>query len=175
MKKSRFLLLDAGPIIKLFELRIWETFIKTYDVLIARSIVEQIIYKGEGGILDFIDYQFEEADRQGLLKIVDVEPSKVKTFLNKFSLSEKYAVDTGEDETIAYWYHEMDRPSVCSSDGAVFSILGYLGGGEYGISLEEALGKMGHSKSVEWKYTKKFRQKYTHKGQIDATQGQDLL
>lgn len=175
MKKFPFLLLDAGPVIKLFELRIWEAFIKTYDILIARSVVEQIIHKGEGGILDFIDYQFEEADRQGLLKIVDVEPSKVKTFLDKFSLSEKYAVDAGEDETLAYWYSQTNRPGVCSSDGAVFSILGYLGGGEYGISLEEALGEMGHSKSVEWKYTKKFRQKYTRKGQIDATQGQRLI
>jgi hypothetical protein len=174
MKKSRFLLLDAGPIIKLFELHIWEAFIKTYDVLIARSVVEQIIYKGEGDILDFIDYQFEESDRQGLLKIVDVEPSKVKTFLDKFNLSDKYAVDAGEDETIAYWYYQTGRPSICSSDGAVFSILGYLGGGEHGISLEEALYKMGHSKSVEWKYTKKFRQKFTHKGQIEATQSQDI-
>lgn len=175
MKKLQFLLLDAGPIIKLFELRMWEAFIKAYDVLIARSVVEQIIYKGEGGVLDFIDYPFEEADRQGLLKIVDVESSKVKAFLDEFNLSERYAVDTGEDETIAYWYHQTNRPSVCSGDHAVYGILGYLRGGECGVSLEEALSGMGCSKSVELPYTKKFRERWTKKGQTDSVQGQDLV
>jgi hypothetical protein len=38
MKKFRFLLLDAGPIIKLFSLGIWDDFTKHCDVSISRII-----------------------------------------------------------------------------------------------------------------------------------------
>ena len=175
MKKFQFLLLDAGPIIKLFELGIWETFLKAYDVVIARSVVEQSIRKSGGDTSDFIDYPFEEADQQGLLKIIDVEPREVKDFIDKFDLSSKYAVDAGEDETLAYWHVQAERPAVCSSDGAVFSILGYLGEGKSGLSLEEALEKMGRSEQLEWKYTKEFREKYTRKGKVDFVQGKGIL
>jgi hypothetical protein len=40
MKKFQFLLLDAGPIIKLFELGLWDKFIEKCDVTIPRTIVE---------------------------------------------------------------------------------------------------------------------------------------
>ena len=38
MKKSPFLLLDAGPIIKLFELGIWEVFIGRCDVTFSKTV-----------------------------------------------------------------------------------------------------------------------------------------
>lgn len=41
MKKFSFLLLDTGPIIKLFELGIWDDFIKRCDVTISRTVAEQ--------------------------------------------------------------------------------------------------------------------------------------
>jgi hypothetical protein len=49
MKKFRFLLLDAGPIIKLFSLGIWEEFLKHCDVTISRIIAEdQALYTEDG-------------------------------------------------------------------------------------------------------------------------------
>ena len=37
MKKFKFLLLDAGPIIKLFELGIWDEFISRCDITVTRT------------------------------------------------------------------------------------------------------------------------------------------
>jgi hypothetical protein len=175
MKKFPFLLLDAGPIIKLFELGIWDKFIKRYNVTIARTVVEQSIYRGEADSRDFIEYSFEEVAGQGLFRIIDVTPTKVKEFIDKFDISSKYAFEEGEDETLAYWFFQAKEHQVCSSDGAVFSILGYLGRDEQGVSLEEVLKKMGLSRQLEWKYTERFRHKYTKMGQIDAVQGQGFV
>jgi hypothetical protein len=175
MRKFQFLLLDAGPIIKLFELGIWDKFIKRYDVTIARTVVEQSIYKGEAESPDFIEYSFEEVAEQGLFRIIEVAPSRVKEFIDKFDISSKYAFDAGEDETLAYWFFEGKEHQVCSSDQAVFNILGYLGKGELGLSLQEALERMGYSPNLEWKYTRRFRDKYTKMGQIDAVQDQGLV
>jgi hypothetical protein len=41
MKKFRFLLLDAGPIIKLFELGIWDRFIGKCEVTISRIVADE--------------------------------------------------------------------------------------------------------------------------------------
>ena len=41
MKKYQFLLLDAGPIIKLFELGIWGVFIKRCDVTVSQTVADQ--------------------------------------------------------------------------------------------------------------------------------------
>ena len=64
---------------------------------------------------------------------------------------------------------------MCSADGAVYSVLGFLGQGDQGISLEEILKDIGLSQSkLEWKYRKKFREKYTLIGQADSIQSQAL-
>ena len=44
MKRFQFLLLDAGPIIKLFELGLWDAFIKKYEVSISRTVANQAKY-----------------------------------------------------------------------------------------------------------------------------------
>ena len=49
MKKFPFLLLDAGPIIKLFELNIWDEFLKRCDVNIPRTVAEvEVVFAGKG-------------------------------------------------------------------------------------------------------------------------------
>ncbi|MHC4476593.1 MAG: hypothetical protein ACYTEL_13165 [Planctomycetota bacterium] len=60
---------------------------------------------------------------------------------------------------------------ICAADKAVFRVLGFLGKADRGISLEEVLQKIGLSQpNLEWEYTKKFREKYTNLGQVDAVQ-----
>jgi hypothetical protein len=64
---------------------------------------------------------------------------------------------------------------VCSADHAVFRVLGMFAKVKQGISLEEVLQKIGLSRKLEWKYTKKFREKYTSMGQVDSIQDQGLV
>ena len=169
MKKLQFLLLDAGPIIKLFELGIWKTFIEKYEVSITRTVVEQCIYVTQSDGIVFIDFPFEQAAEEGLIKIIDVKPGNVAAFIGE--LSNKYDLHAGEDETLTFLNTATEDYHVCAADGAVFKVLGYIGKGERGISLEELLNTIGQGRKLEWRFRKAFRDKYTKEGQIDATQG----
>jgi hypothetical protein len=60
---------------------------------------------------------------------------------------------------------------LCSADGPVFRLMGFLGRGDQGISLEEVLDKIGlKQNTLEWPYTKKFRLERTQQGKIEAAQ-----
>jgi hypothetical protein len=170
-------LLDAGPIIKLFEIGLWEKFIKRYDVTIARTVVEEAVYTGRCDSFCYIDFPFEQADDQGLIKIIDKTRGEVKDFLINSGIGTKYRIDPGEAETLAFLVNSSEDFVLCTADGPVFSTLGFLGKAEKGISLEELLQKRGltPSQKLAWRFTKKFRDKYTALGRIDAAQGQGLV
>jgi len=176
MKKFRFLLLDAGPIIKLFEIGIWDEFIKRCDITISRTVAEEeVVFAGKEESKEYIDFGLKPWEEKDLIEIIEVEPSKVKGFYQKSNLREKYTIDPGEEETLAFLHRQSEDWKVCSADGAVYSVLGFLGKGDQGISLEEILKDIGLSQSkLEWKYRKKFREKYTLIGQADSIQSQAL-
>ena len=168
MKKFPFLLLDAGPIIKLFELSIWESFIKKCDVTICRIVANEA--KWASGESEDVRIDLEQYENQSLINIIDVDMSLVKSFYNRFNLQYKESIHDGEKETLALLCNSTEDWQICSSDGAVFRTLGLLGKAQQGISLEEVLNKIGLSANLEWLYTKRRREKYTRMGQTDAIQ-----
>jgi len=172
MRRFPFLLLDAGPIIKLFQLGIWDEFITKCDVAISRIVAEEAQYAS----LEFEDISIDlkSYDEQNLIKIVDIELSKVKAFYEKFDLKYKTIIHPGEKETLALLCSSSESWLVCSADGAVFRILGLLGKAEQGISLEEILIQIGLSQQLEKQYTKRFRERYTRMGKIDSIQGHSV-
>lgn len=174
MKKFQFLLLDAGPIIKLFELNIWVDFVKRCDVTICRTVANQAKYASQG--FEDIRVDLEPFEEEGLIEIFDSEPSVNKAFYEKFSEQYKAIIHDGEKQMLAYLCDSSENWLVCSADGAIFRVLGSLGRIEQGISLEEILEKIGLSQSnLEWEYTKKFREKYIRMGQVDSIQDKGLL
>jgi len=170
MKKFPFLLLDAGPIIKLFELDIWDAFIEKCAVNVSRIVADQAKYASQQ--FEDISIDLEPYEQQGRIKILDVEPSVVKAFLDRFDILYKAIVHDGEKETLAFLSACSEDWRICAADRAVFRVLGLLGKGEQGCSLEEILDAIGLSRQLQWEYTKKFREKYTKMGQMDAVQGQ---
>ena len=177
MKKFPFLLLDAGPIIKLFELSIWDKFIERCDVNISRTVAEnEVVFASKEYDKEYIDFGLKPWEEKGLIKIIEAELSDVKVFYEKHNLKGKYRIDPGEEEALAFLYKCSKDWKLCSADGPVFSVLGFLGRSEQGISLEEILDKIGLSQSsLERRYTKKFREKYTQLGQTDFVQRQGLM
>ena len=183
MKKFPFLLLDAGPIIKLFSLGIWDEFIKHCDVNISRIIAEDQALYTEDGTQQIDLKPYEE---QGLIQIIDVKPSLVKAFHDRFKPAYKDGIHDGEKETLAFLCQFSEEWLVCSGDKAVFMALGLLRKGDQGISLEEILTRIGLTIGVRWDqvtpqnkaywpYTRKFRELWTRKGQTDFVQGQGLV
>lgn len=168
MKRFPFLLLDAGPIIKLFQLGIWDEFILRCDVTVSRTVAEEAQYTSrefEDVCIDLESYAVEDR-----IVIVDVQLSDIRTFREKFDLTNKVIVHAGELETLAFMLSSLENWRVCAADKAVFRVLGLLGRGERGISLEEILKEIGLWQDMERHYTKKFREEHTRRGQIDCVQ-----
>jgi hypothetical protein len=181
VKKFQFLLLDAGPIIKLFSLGIWDEFIGRCDVNVSRIIAEdQALYTEDG--LKHID--LAPYDQQGRIKVLDINASAVKAFYDESGLLRKYDVHDGEKETLAFLCTSSENWRVCSADRVVFTILGRVNRANQGISLEEILEAIGiglgskwkglTAKDKDWKYTKNFREKHTRTGQVDSIQNDRL-
>jgi hypothetical protein len=181
MKKFQFLLLDAGPIIKLFSLGIWDEFLKHCDVTISPIIAkDQALYTEDG--CQRID--LEPYEKQ--IKILDVGSDTARRFHDRFDLAYKAIIHDGEKETLAFLCQSSGEWLVCSGDKAVFMALGLLGKGDRGISLEEILTRIGLAIGIRWNqvtpqnkaywpYTRKFRKLWTRKGQADFVQGQGLV
>jgi hypothetical protein len=178
-KKYQFLLLDAGPIIKLFELDIWDTFIQRCDVTVSRIVANEAKYASQEP--QDIRIDLEPYADKGLIQIVDTEPSVVKAFLDKLPQSDAYIVHDGEKETLATLTNSSEDWKVCAADKAVFRVLGYLGRAEQGLSLEETLNAIGLQPGVNWnnvspknrkwwRYSKGFREENTELGERDFIQ-----
>ena len=173
MKKFRFLLLDAGPIIKLFELGVWDQFTARCEVTVCRTVVAEAKWASQEFTDIRIDLDSDECNAR--IRVQDVELATAKEFHNRFDPSYRTIIHDGEKETLAFLCHSPEEWLVCSADSGVFRTLGALGRANQGISLEEILTQLGLGRSVEWKYSKRFRLKYTCLGQEDAIQGQGLL
>ena len=172
MKKIPFLLLDAGPIIKLFSLDIWDDFIQRCDVTISQTVANEAKWASQE--FEDIRIDLEPYAEKGLVRIIDVDLSTVKNFYQKFDFKYKATIHAGEKETLAFLCDCPENWIVCSADKAVFRVLGLLGKSEQGISLEEILKEVGLYKKLEREYTKKFRAKWTQKGRVDSIQSEGL-
>ncbi len=125
MKKFPFLLLDAGPIIKLFEIGLWDRFIKNCDVTITSTVIEE----AERNLRKLLGLcvNLESYEQQNLIRIVDVEISVIKKFHDRFDLLYKADIHSGEKETLAFLSNTTEDWLVCSADGAVFRVIALLG------------------------------------------------
>jgi hypothetical protein len=173
MKKFQFLLLDTGPIIKLFELGIWDAFIAKCDVTVCRTIVDEAKWASHD--IEDVRIDLEGDERDGRIQVVDVELAVAKAFYDKFDLSYQAVLHDGEKETLAFLCDSAGEWLVCAADKAVFKILGAIGKSERGVSLEKVLSGIGLARELEWPYTEEFRLRYTHLGQADSIQDRGLL
>lgn len=182
MKRFAFLLLDAGPIIKLFELGIWDDFIARCDVTVSRTVADEARYASQE--YEDISIDLGSYEKQDLITVFDVEPSKVKAFHEQFDPLYKIDIHPGEKETLAFLHNSPEDWLVCSADHVVFKVIGRLNKADQGISLEEILRSVGlgsllnwkavTSRDGDWKYTKKFRETWTNKGFVDFVQSQSF-
>ncbi|MHC4517423.1 MAG: hypothetical protein ACYTAS_02435 [Planctomycetota bacterium] len=170
MKKFQFLLLDAGPIIKLFELGIWDKFISRCDVTICRTVAEEAKWATRD--MEDICIDLERDEEEGRIRVVDVQLSLAKAFYDKFDTSYQAMLHDGEKETLAFLFNSSEDWRVCAADKAIFKVLGVMGRSKQGASLEKILTQIGLGRQLNWPYTEKFRQQYTRLGQTDSIQDQ---
>jgi len=121
---------------------------------------------------DFEDIRIDldSYEQRGLINVEDVDLRLVRNFCDKLKLGHKESIHDGEKETLAFLCGVSGDWRLCAADGAVFRVLGLLGRGEQGISLEEILKEIGLWQDMERHYTKRFREEHTRRGQIECVQ-----
>jgi len=174
MKNYQFLLLDAGPIIKLFELDLWNQVLERCKITITRTVADEAVFIGNEEQKEYLPL-LETYEKSGRLTIIDPDISAVGIFLSQFDDSYQSIIHDGEKDSLAFLSHNSKEYQICSSDGAVFRILGLLGLKEQGVSLEKLLADLGMSQKLEWKYTEKFRTKFSKEGGTDSIQGRGFV
>lgn len=170
MKRLRFLLLDANIVIQLLEFGLWETILDKAEVLLARTVAE---IEAEFFFIDDerheIDLAIDVAKRR--LSIVDITPTELKAFVDRFDPTYFEKLDPGEAESLAYLDGSDDPCLICSSDAIVFRVLAQLNCSEQGISLEEVLQQIGLGRKLTQQFSKAFRIKWTNSGAEDKIRG----
>lgn len=172
MPKLKSLILDAGVIIRLHELGIWDRVRDQCDVHLSRIVAEkEVLFEvdDEGGYGD--DIELGPDIRDGKVQVFDVTISELKSFRDQFDPLYLGELDDGEAESLAYMMQQTEGFLISSGDAIVYRVLGNLSRSDQGLSLEEILQKIGLGRKLEWAFSQAFREKYTGDGETDMIQG----
>lgn len=161
LAKFNLLLVDAGIIIHLFELGIWDAFLDRCDVHISETILLEALY-----YLDGNDEQqpIHLANYAARMTIHNVAGSRIEGLKKVFGRLLLEKLDSGEVELLCVLNDSVETYRICSADAVVYRALSALSRSAQGISLEEALLHVGLSRKVDWPFSKRFREKYTQQG-----------
>ena len=170
MKRLSLLLLDANVVIHLFETGIWPKAVEACDLHLARTVVGEAHFfedeRGQRHDFDLAPY----IDRQEIT-VFDVMPSDMDAFFEQFDVSYLEKLDDGEAESLAYMLKAPEEMLFCSADKIVFRVLGNLDRSTQGISLEEVLNRIGHSRPLPHQFGKAYRDKWTAQGVEERMRG----
>jgi hypothetical protein len=174
MKKLSLLLLDACVIIELCKVGLWDRVLEQCEILLARTVFdESAFYRDANGVQVLLS--LEEDERAGRIRIVEVPPAEVMAFKKRFQQQFAGEIHAGELESLAYIFSQREaNHRICSSDKAVFRVLGCLGKREQGISLEEVLKRCGLGRKLHPSFGEEYREHWTDHGWTEGFQGKAL-
>jgi hypothetical protein len=174
--KFSLLVLDAGVVIKLFELRLWDQVVKQCDVHLSKVVAEQEVQFHSPTDADPhgqpIDLSGDIAESR--VQVFECSLSQVVSFKNRFDQNYAQDLDPGELESLAWLFSHQQDCRICSGDAIVYRVLGVTGREDQGVSLQEILDRIGHSKNLAWQYTKEFREQKSKAGSVDRLQDRGL-
>jgi hypothetical protein len=172
MPKLKLLILDAGVVIELHELGLWDQVVDKCDIHMSQIVVEQEVQfspSEDDQYGDEIDLQPFVKD--GRVQMFRVTPKEIHDFRCLFDDNYFVDLDDGEAESLTYLFAQKDDFLISSGDAITFRVLGNTGRTDQGISLQEILQKIGLGRELPWAYTKEFREKYSNDGSQDMIQG----
>ena len=176
MPKFSLLVLDAGVVIKLFELGLWSQVVDQCDVHLSKVVAEQeALFHSPTDIEQHgvpIDLSGDIAGKR--INVFECDLPQIANFQQRFDQNYQFELDPGELESLAWFFSHQQDCLICSGDAIVYRVLGVAGRDDQGVSLQEILDKIGHSKSLSWQYTKEFREQKSKEGSIDQIQNRGL-
>jgi len=172
MPKLKLLILDAGAVIQLHKLRLWEALIDKFEVHLSEIVAEkEVLFEpsDDGSYGDDID--LSSVINSGQVSVFAVPVLQIKAFRDLFDDLYLGDLDDGEAESLAYLMEQSTEWLISSGDAIVFRVLGNLNRSDQGRSLEELLNSIGLGRKLAWPYSKAFREMYTKSGQEDLVRG----
>ena len=181
MPKFQLLLLDTGVVIELHRRGLWQDFMGRCSVHLTDRVVEEVRYwektddaPGQGGNTIKISIDLGPDIQTGRIICHEVPLGSVDRFLQKFDPVYRDQLHGGELASLALLCAAQEDWRISSADAAVFRVLGRLGRGQQGVSLEEILQQIGMGRELDWKFSTRFRLKYTRAGESDSITGPPL-
>lgn len=173
MPRLKLVMLDANVIIKLHELGLWDKVVASIDIHLAQTVVNEAqFWVDAAGERKEIDLSSDiEAKR---IAVFEMDAVELANFLAQFDPVYRPEIDPGEMESITWMEKSQEDYLFSSADLAVYRVLGLLGRGEQGISLEELLQRIGNTKPLEPRFSKAIRERFTKEGQQDKVRGRGL-
>ena len=173
MPRLKLVMLDANVIIKLHELGLWDKVVASIDIHLAQTVVDEAqFWIDAAGERKEIDLRSDiEAKR---IAVFEMDAVELGNFLARFDPVYRPEIDPGEMESITWMEKSQEDYLFSSADLAVYRVLGLLGRGEQGISLEELLQRIGNTKQLEPRFSKAVRERFTKEGQQDKVRGRGL-
>lgn len=166
--QSQLVILDAGVIIEAFRTNSWAALIAKNSVTVSRTVMGEVLYyreaDGKKVLIDLAPYEQNRA-----ISVIDVAAGDAAAFLREFDPSYIERLDAGELTSLFFLFKKMGAESkICSADSIVYKVLGKLRRSEQGISLEELLAAAGCPKTLEEKFKKSFRERWSREGFSDS-------
>jgi len=166
-------MLDAGPVIGLHELGVWDTFVERYDVVRPQVVLddEALFHSRDAhsGFSQPIDLAADVG--AGRVAVASASLSSVSRVASRFS--DAIELHAGELEALALLSLD-DRYAdhvFCSADGAAIEGACMLGLGDRCDSLEELLGMAGLGRAVPRQFSKRFMDDHKRVGGTRAVTG----
>ena len=174
--KPKLFLLDAGPVIGLHELGVWEALTERAEVIVPAIVADKEAHfwdDGEG-VGRVIDLRADAA--AGRLRIAAVDATEVAEMLSRFDPIMRERIDAGEAEAITLLCQATDDPpEFCTADRAAVRAACLLGHSSRIVSLEGVLRRVGLDPPVlAAKYTDKRVREWVTEGQQMRLRGEGL-
>lgn len=174
-KKSLVFLLDAGPVIRLHELGLWDGVVERAELVLPGTVARQEAHfftDAEGR--KTIDLLAQSST--GAVQVKDADAVDLERTADLFDASIRESVDPGELEAltlIRLW--DSPRPRFCTADRLATIALCLLGFADSAVSLERLLEDVGLGNPVGLRrYSEAELQRWLKEGRLRRMTGQGL-
>ncbi|MCD4748431.1 MAG: hypothetical protein K8R59_03565 [Thermoanaerobaculales bacterium] len=174
--KPRFCLLDAGPIIELHRLGVWDQMVERAELVIPSVVAgrEVEFWDSGEGVGKPIDLsRFIES---GAVEVMEADAQLLQDTLGLFDPTLVESVHLGELEALALlktWQGE-NPPSFCTGDRLATVALCLLGFSELAVSLEAFLDQVGLSRKLRRQFRRDAMNRWVEEGRHRVITGEGL-
>ncbi len=170
--KPKFFLLDAGPVIELHRLALWQAVAERAELIVPAYVAgqETQYWKREDGSRPVIELGSDAA--AGSITLADCDAAELLTTMNLFDTAIQQSIDAGELHALVLlrrWTDE-ESPRFCTGDRMATVALCLMGFARRAVALEMLLGELGLNHAVRAQFSSARMELWLRDGQLRRLQ-----